>query len=123
LWPNSSLSIRLSGSAPQLTATNSPLAARQRVGGPGQHLLAGAAVALDEDRHRRARHLAHPGQVAAVLGDQRGQAGDRLAAALEVDDRRILIAERQALAEHEQRVAELDQIAVGQHRALGRHGR
>jgi hypothetical protein len=56
-------------------------APRQRVGGAGQHLLAGAAVALDQDRHRRAGDLAQPGQVAAVLGDQRGQAGDRLAAA------------------------------------------
>ena len=48
-WPNSSLSIRVSGSAPQLTATNG-LSARRlcSMHGPGDQLLAGAGFAQDQ---------------------------------------------------------------------------
>ena len=49
-WPNSSDSSRLSGMAAQLTATNGPLrAAAVAVQEAGHHLLAGAALAGDQD--------------------------------------------------------------------------
>ena len=49
-WPNSSHSSSASGIAPQLTATNGPVArARRAWSGAGDHLLAGAALAGDED--------------------------------------------------------------------------
>ena len=51
-WPNSSDSIKASATAPQLTETNGPLAARLPVEGLGHELLAGPALA--RDHHRRA---------------------------------------------------------------------
>ncbi len=61
-WPNSSLSIRLSGKAPQLIATNGMIGPQALVvHGAGHQLLAGAGLA--EDQHRRVRRR--------DLGDQR----------------------------------------------------
>ena len=70
-WPKSSLSRRSPGSAPQLTATNGPGAAgRVRVERPGDDLLAGAALAGDQDgrvaprraTRRGGRSAASPGE-------------------------------------------------------------
>ena len=58
--PNSSLSIRVSGMAPQFTATNGRAAARREiVQGPGDQLLAGPALALDQHGGGGGRDLLH----------------------------------------------------------------
>jgi hypothetical protein len=49
-WPNSSLSISSSGIAAQLTSTNGPLRAAQRVDGARDQLLAGAVLAVISTR-------------------------------------------------------------------------
>ena len=75
-WPNSSLSIRPSGRAPQLTRTNGPAGAvRVAVQGGGDQLLAGAALADDQDggvgrrgQADRLEDLAHRGALADQLG-------------------------------------------------------
>ena len=61
-WPNSSLSMSVSGSAPQLMATNgSPARRALVVHGAGDQLLAGAGFAEDQ----------HGGLRRGDLGDQR----------------------------------------------------
>ena len=51
-WPNSSLSISVGGTAAQSNTTNGPLRAlAARVDRLGAHFLAGAGLAVDEDRH------------------------------------------------------------------------
>ena len=60
-WPNSSDSSRPSGIAAQFTGTNGPsLRALEPVDGAGQDFLAGAALALDEDRHVGGRRALAP---------------------------------------------------------------
>ena len=47
-WPNSSLSSRFAGTAPQSTTTNGPAARGSPGGSPRQRVLAGAGLALDQ---------------------------------------------------------------------------
>ena len=78
-WPNSSLSSSVSGMAAQLMATNGPPpAVAPGVDGAGDDLLAGAALARDEDRGVGLRHavdevvdLLHRG----ALADERVEPG------------------------------------------------
>ncbi len=75
-WPNSSLSIRPSGRAPQLTRMNGPgRAVRVAVQGGRDQFLAGAALADDQDggvgrggEADRLEDLAHRGALADELG-------------------------------------------------------
>jgi hypothetical protein len=61
-WPNSSLSIRFSGTAPQSKTIIGPCArARQLVDGLRDHLLAGAGLALDDHRGVGRRDLLDDG--------------------------------------------------------------
>jgi hypothetical protein len=94
----------------------------QRVDGAGEELLAGPGLAQEDDRQERARdplQLTQRARVDRREGDQTGRAGAQL---VERDMTVQLVArpERDALAEPEQRVAELDQIAVAQDRAVDR---
>ena len=106
-WPNSSLSSRLSGRAPQLTATIGevpPLAVG--VNRAGDDLLAGAALA--QDQHRgvglghvldQLQHLPHRRAVADDLVDGH-QLVDRLA------ELRVLLAEPPLLQGPQDQMAE-----------------
>ena len=76
-WPKSSLSTSVGGSAAKFTATNGARLARAvLVDGARHQLLAGAALAGDQHRHRRrggaADRLPH-GEHARARADQRGR--------------------------------------------------
>jgi hypothetical protein len=87
-WPKSSLSIRLSGMAAQLTAMKG-LARTVAVlpDGARDQLLAGAALAGDHHRHVARGHLAD--DLEDLLHD-RGAADDALLVVLGVDGRLVL---------------------------------
>ena len=78
-WPNSSLSSSDSGSAPQLTGTNSLLGARPLVvDGGGHQLLARAALALDQDGHVDVGQVADQVEDLEHLGVAADDAGELL---------------------------------------------
>ena len=85
-WPNSSLSIRFSGSAPQLIGTKRHLGPEALVvHGPGDQFLAGAGLAEDQHggvgRARPWRSAGGPARIVARLADQVGRAFDAVPAA------------------------------------------
>jgi hypothetical protein len=85
----------------------------------GQELLAGPGLALDQHRHRRARHLdqlaerAHQRRREGEQARRRHRQIGRLAVGRERHRRRAV-----PLAEAEEGVAELEQVAILEHRAL-----
>src|SRR3569833_528288 len=92
-------------------------ALRQRVDRARDHFLAGPALALDQHRNLRRRDLLDPVELVLPARIERREARDALVGR-ELEQRGGVVVDRHPLEEDEQRVAELDQRASGEHRAL-----
>ncbi len=82
------------------------------------HFLAGARFALDEHRDLRRRDLPQPLDLDVPRRHQRGESRGTLFRG-QLEQARGIDLDGQPLEEDEQRVAELDQRAIGEHRTLG----
>ena len=103
-----------------MTGTNAPLRPDSAVDRARDHFLAGAALALDQHRDLRRRDLPDAASSSACHAGISVTRPGSAVVGRELEQRRRVGLDRHALEEAEQRVAELDQRAVGEHRALGR---
>jgi hypothetical protein len=107
--------------APQFTATNGPRRPERRCNRAGDHLLAGARFAGDDQRHRR---LGDPRQALELVAQRQRQGDQRLvglAQRLRVGVERIVLLDVDRLAENQEGVTDLDDLAVADQHS--RHAR
>jgi hypothetical protein len=116
-WPNSSDSSSESTSAPQFMATNGPLRPESWLHRARRDLLAGAARAEHHQRHRRRRQPLQGGEVARQRVDEgpqgRHRGRERRGREVGRPGQR-----RHRVAVEEEGVADLDDVAIGEHRLL-----